>query len=81
MFSGACEGKGLNYLGFFIAGAGIGAGLALLFAPRTGKDTRRFLSRRAEEGREYVSSTGKELFRHAEDALERGKDWAGKLAH
>ena len=80
MFSGACEGKGLNYLGFFVVGAGIGAGFALLLAPRAGKDTRRFLSRRAEEGKEYVSSTGKDLFRHAEDALGRGKGWASKLA-
>ena len=81
MFAGACERKGLGYLGFFVVGAGIGAGVALLFAPRTGKDARRLIARRAGEGKEFVSSTSRDLFRHAEDALERGKDWAGKFAH
>lgn len=81
MFAGMCENKGLNYLGFFIAGAGIGAGIALLFAPRTGKETRKYLARRAEDGKEFVSTTGRDVFRTAEDAVERGKDWANKLAH
>ncbi len=81
MFSGTYEGKGLNYLGMFIAGAGVGAGLALLFAPRTGKDTRRYLARRAEDGKEFVSTTSRDILRTAEDAVGRGKDWASKLAH
>jgi len=81
MSSGICDGKAFNYLGFFVAGAGIGAGLALLFAPRSGKDARRYLARRAEEGKEYVSTTGRDILRQAEDAVERGKDWAGKFAH
>ena len=76
-----CNSKAVNYLGFFVAGAGIGAGLALLFAPKTGKDTRRLLARRAENGIDYVSETGKDLLRQAEDAVERGKGWAGKFAH
>jgi gas vesicle protein len=80
MSTGICNSKALNYMGFFVAGAGIGAAVALLFAPKTGKDTRRFLVRRAEEGMDYVSETSKDLLRHAEDAVERGKGWAGKLA-
>ena len=80
MSTGICNSKAVNYLGFFIAGAGIGAGFALLFAPKTGKGTRRLLARRAEDGMDYVSETGKDLLRHAEDAVERGKDWAGKFA-
>ena len=80
MSAGICDGKAAKYLGFFVVGAGIGAGLALLFAPRSGKDARRYLARRAEEGKEYVSNTGRDLLRQAEDAVGRGKDWAGKLA-
>ena len=80
MSVGICDGKSAKYLGFFVIGAGFGAGLALLFAPRTGKDARRYLARRAEEGKEYVSNTSRDLLRQAEDAVGRGKDWASKLA-
>ena len=65
---------------FLLAGIGIGAGLAILFAPKSGKETRRYIARRAEDGREYVAAMGKELRRQAEDVVERGKDLAAKLA-
>ena len=74
------DGKGAYYLGFLLVGMGIGAGLALLFAPQSGKDTRRYLARRAEEGKDYVTSTGKDLLKQAEGVVERGKDWATKFA-
>lgn len=80
MSEGLCSGKTMSYLGIFLAGAGIGAGFALLFAPKTGRETRRYLARRAEESKDYMSSRGRDLYRHAEDAVGRGKDWAGKLA-
>jgi gas vesicle protein len=54
--------------------------LALLFAPQSGKDTRKFLARRAEEGADYATSVGKGLRDKAEEAVGRGKDWASKLA-
>jgi gas vesicle protein len=74
------EGRGAYYLGFLLVGMGIGAGLALLFAPQSGKDTRRYLARRAEEGKDYVTSAGKDLLKQAEGVVERGKDWATKFA-
>jgi len=74
------DGRGAHYLGFLLVGMGIGAGLALLFAPQSGKDTRRYLARRAEEGKDYVTSAGKDLLKQAEGVVERGKDWATKLA-
>ncbi|HEX2724121.1 MAG TPA: YtxH domain-containing protein [Gemmatimonadaceae bacterium] len=46
-------------VGAFVAGIAIGAGLALLFAPRTGEETRRDLQRRArrvgDQAQELVS--------------------------
>ncbi len=74
------EGKGLYYLGFLLVGVGIGAGMALLVAPKSGKDTRRYLARRAGEGKDYAASAGRELLRQAEDVMERGRGWASKLA-
>lgn len=81
MTSGICNSKTAGYMGLFVVGAGIGAGLALLFAPRSGKDTRRRLARRAEDSVDYVTETGKDLLRQAEDVVERGKGWANKFAH
>ena len=81
MTTGLCNGKSLKYFGIFLAGAGIGAGFALLFAPKTGRDTRRLIARRAEDGKEYVSSRGRDFYRQAEGAVGRGKEWAGKFAH
>ena len=42
---------------FFLTGAGVGAVLALLFAPKSGRETREMLARTANDGRDYV--TGK----------------------
>jgi gas vesicle protein len=72
--------KGASNLAFLLAGMGIGAGLALLFAPKSGKEVRRYLVRRGEDGRDYLTAVGKELRRQAEDVVEKGKDWATKLA-
>ena len=41
---------------FFLAGAGIGAVLALLFAPKTGRETRQILARTAADSRDYLSN-------------------------
>jgi gas vesicle protein len=41
---------------FFVAGAGIGAVFALLFAPKSGRETRELLARTASDSREFVST-------------------------
>ena len=64
--------------GFFLAGLGIGAVLALLFAPRSGKETRDMIAQKAEEGRDYVISKSEEIRKQAEDAVEKGKDLVNK---
>lgn len=68
------ENDGGSNFGFFLAGLGIGAILALLFAPKTGKETRDFISQKAGESRDYVSRKSKELREQAEDLVEKGKD-------
>ena len=39
----------------FLAGAVVGAAVALLYAPATGEETRDFLGQRAREGRDKVA--------------------------
>src|SRR5208283_2559420 len=60
------EGNGGSNFGFFLAGLGMGAILALLFAPRSGKETREYIAGKAEEGRDYVKAKTEDLRRQAE---------------
>lgn len=66
--------NGGSTVGFFLAGLGIGAVLALLFAPRSGKETRDMIAQKAEEGRDFVVSKSGEIRKQAEQAVEKGRD-------
>ena len=61
-------------VGFFVAGVGIGALLALLLAPKTGEQTRKLIAKKAEEGKDYVASRGREFRGQAEELVEKGKE-------
>ena len=54
------ENNGGSNFAFFVAGLGIGALLALLFAPKSGEETRNMIAQKATEGRDYVATRGKE---------------------
>ena len=49
------SGAGDKFL-FFMAGAGIGAVLALLFAPKSGRETREIIARTATDSRDFLST-------------------------
>jgi gas vesicle protein len=72
------EENGGSQVGFFLAGLGIGAVIALLFAPRSGQETREYIVQKAEEGRDFVVSRSEEIRKQAEEALEKGKDMVSK---
>jgi len=59
---------------FFLAGLGIGAVIALLFAPRSGEETRDLIAQKANESKNYVTARGQEIRRQAEDLVDKGKD-------
>jgi gas vesicle protein len=61
---------------FFLVGLGIGAMVGILFAPKSGEETREYLAQKADEGREYAQRKARELRERAEDVLERGKSVA-----
>ncbi|MGH9555463.1 MAG: YtxH domain-containing protein [Terriglobales bacterium] len=52
---------------FFLVGAAVGAGIALLVAPQSGKQTRRMLQRRYEDAADAVAEK-------AEAIRERGRE-------
>jgi gas vesicle protein len=72
------ENNGASKIAFLLAGMGIGAILALLFAPKSGKETRDYLAQKAEEGRGYVSAKGRDLRKQAEETVEKAKDVVAK---
>jgi gas vesicle protein len=59
-------------------GIGIGALVTILFAPKSGEETREYLVQKAEEGKEYTRSKARELRERAEDVVERGKQAAAR---
>ena len=63
---------------FFLVGVGIGALLGVLFAPKSGDETRDYLAKRADEGRDFAQKTARELRERADDLIERGKDVAAR---
>jgi len=59
---------------FFLVGLGIGALIGILFAPKSGEETREYLSSKADEGKEYAQRKARELRERAEDLIERSKE-------
>ena len=77
------ESNQVNASGILMAamvGAAVGAGVALLFAPRSGKETREWLSRRTgelksrttnafEQGKESIRRAAKDIAKDAETVV------------
>jgi gas vesicle protein len=57
---------------WFLAGAAIGATLALLFAPQSGAETRRMIGKKAEEGRDALTERGRDLVEKGRGLYEKG---------
>jgi gas vesicle protein len=69
-----------NKLGWFLAGAAIGAAVGLLYAPKSGRDTRNLLNKTSGEGLEAIESSGREFMDKSRDLYERGKQIAEDAA-
>jgi len=67
------ENEGNSFL-WFLAGLGIGAVVGVLYAPRSGTETREALRAKAEEGRDYVRSRAREAREQAEQWVDHGRD-------
>jgi gas vesicle protein len=67
-------------LGWFMAGAILGGAVALLYAPKAGKETRQFITKKTGEGREALSETGKEVYEKGREIYDKGKQIADDAA-
>jgi len=62
----------------FLAGLGLGVGIGVLFAPRSGGETREMIKTKAGEGKEFIKQRSEELRGQAGDLVEKGKEALGR---
>jgi gas vesicle protein len=60
-------------LSFFFLGLGLGVAAGVLFAPKSGAETRDFLMSKATEGADLAKRRAQDLREQANETLERGK--------
>lgn len=58
----------------FFLGLGIGVGLGMLFAPKSGDETRDLLMSKADDGKEYLKKQTAAWKDSASDLIDKGKD-------
>jgi gas vesicle protein len=62
-----------NTLGWFLAGAVIGAAVAMLYAPKSGKETRQFIADTTQKGKDAVVDSSQSVVDASRDMFERGR--------
>ena len=62
-----------NKLSYFFLGLGLGVAVGVLFAPKSGSETRELLRSKANEGTDFVKRRSEEFRDQAADALDKGK--------
>jgi gas vesicle protein len=63
---------------WFLAGLGMGALVGVLYAPRSGAETREALRARAEEGRDQFREQTRRAKEHANEWIDRGRGTVGE---
>ena len=60
-------------LTWFLMGAALGAACALLYAPKSGKETRDMITQKAQDASNAVTDTSRDLYGRGKDVLDKGK--------
>ena len=58
---------------WFLMGAALGAAAALLYAPKTGRDTRNLITQKAQEANDKITGTSRELYDRGKDVYDKSK--------
>ena len=62
-----------NRVGYFFLGLGLGTAVGLLFAPKSGAESRNYLRSKTQEGTSYLKNQGEQLVNSATETVDRGK--------
>ena len=73
------EDKGTN-LSWFLTGLAVGAVVGILYAPESGRDTRKRIGKTTRQSREAMEDSGKELMDKGKELYDRGKQIADDAA-
>jgi gas vesicle protein len=65
--------EGTSRLAWFLTGVVIGATVAVLYAPKSGKDTRQFISEKTQQGKDAVTETSKDVVEASKEMFDRGR--------
>lgn len=72
------ERSGSGGFSCFLAGLGIGALVGVLFAPKSGRETRDDLMSGAREGTEYIRQRSREAASQVNNYVDRGREYMDK---
>lgn len=75
-----CQSQATSNIAWFLTGAFIGAAAAVLYAPQSGKETRKYLTDKTQAGREAVESAGRDIADTSKDMFERGRKLVDEAA-
>jgi gas vesicle protein len=67
------QSQGTSNIAWFLTGALIGATAALLYAPKSGKETRQYIADRTQQGRDAVESASEDLVGAGKEMFDRGR--------
>jgi len=70
------EEEGFNFgnnVAWFLTGAFIGAAVAILYAPKSGKETRQFLADKVQQSKDAVAESSNNIVEASKDMFERGR--------
>ncbi len=70
------EDRSTSNIGWFLAGLGLGAVLGILYAPKSGRETRRAILDSIEEGKDLLSERSREFRGQVTNWVDRGKETA-----
>jgi gas vesicle protein len=65
---------------WFVAGAAIGAAIAVLYAPAPGEETRRKIAEKTDQGRQALADQGRDLYERGRDMYDKGRKLADEAA-
>jgi len=67
-----------NGLSSFLLGLGVGVGIGMLFAPKSGAETREIIKNKAGEGTDFIKQRGTDIKQTAAEWVDKGKDALGR---
>ena len=74
------QSQATSNLAWFLTGAFIGAAAAILYAPQSGKEARKYLTDKTQQGRDAVETASQDITDASKDMFERGRKLVDEAA-